>query len=202
MRIFVLGGSKGIGRLVAEKAMASGHEVTVMARHPSADRLEGVERVAGDATDPQPVHDALAGHDAVVIAIGAPLGDRTTRGIATANVVGGMQHHGVQRVVAVSSLGVGDSYGRMGFAGKAITRTLLRNAIQDHGKQEQELQRSGLSWTVVRPAGLTDGRTGHRVIDDAHSKLSAGRDDVADVVMKALVDEAWVGQAVAVVAAE
>ncbi len=206
MRIFVVGGSKGVGRQVAEQALAAGHQVTVMARRPRSEEveaLEGVEVVAGDATEPQPIHDAVAGHDAVVIAVGGGLSDRSTRSIATANVLGGMQHHGVPRVVAVSSIGAGNSYGRLGFAGKAIMKTLLRNAMKDHNKQEEALKGSGLTWTIVRPGGLADGRTGHDVIDDDTSKLSAqkrvGRADVAEVILQALERPEWARRAVHVV---
>lgn len=208
MRIFVVGGSKGVGRQVVEKATAAGHQVTLMARRPraeGADALEGVDVVAGDATEPQPIHDALDGHDAVVIALGGALSDRSTRSIATANVLGGMEHHGVERVVAISSVGAGDSLGRMGFAGKAIVKTLLRNAIKDHEAQERALRSSDRRWTIVRPAGLTDDPTGHVVIDDDHSPLSArkrvSRADVADVVLDALQRDDWVGKAVHVLGA-
>jgi len=208
MRIFVVGGSKGVGRQVVEKAVAAGHQVTLMARRPRAegtDALEGVDVVAGDATQPQPVHDALDGHDAVVIALGGALSDRSTRSIATANVLGGMARHGVERVVAVSSVGAGDSLRRLGFAGKAIVKTLLRNAIKDHEAQEAALSNSDRRWTIVRPAGLTDDPTDHMVIDDHHSPLSArkrvSRAGVADVVLEALQRDDWTGKAVHVLGA-
>jgi uncharacterized protein YbjT (DUF2867 family) len=82
-------------------------------------------------------------------------------------------------------------------------KTFLRNAIKDHTKQEEALRASGLAWTIVRPGGLADGRTGHRVIDDATSSLPAnkrvGRADVAEVVLTALETPEWSKRAVHVV---
>jgi uncharacterized protein YbjT (DUF2867 family) len=204
MRIFVLGASGGIGKHVVQRARAAGHTVTAMSRTPDLVASDGLEVLAGDATQPQPLGDAVAGHDAVVITIGGSLSDRDTRHRATANVVAAMKANGVQRVVAISSLGAGDSYGRVGFATKAITKTLLRNAIKDHNAQEQVLTASGLDWTILRPAGLTNDDTEVRVIADATSPLKGngrvGRDAVAGVVMDALEGPKWSRAAVAILA--
>lgn len=185
--LLVVGGSRGTGRAVAEAARRDGLAVTVLSRTPP-DGLD-VAHVAGDATEAGVVKGALGDHDAVVIAVGAGLGDRTTRTEATRRVVEALAGGPARRLVAVSSLGVGDSRARMGLAGRAITRTLLRNAIHDHSGQEALLQ--GLDATVVRAAGLADGRTGHRVVgaDGSLPGGRVGRDDVAEVVLAAVRGE-------------
>lgn len=205
MRIFVIGASGGVGSRFVQQARAAGHTVTAFSRHPEALAGEGVDAVAGDATQAQPLGDAMAGHDAVAIAIGGGLSDRTTRHVATGHAIAAMQAHGIERVVAVSSLGAGDSYGRVGFATKAIMKTLLRNALKDHNAQEQALQASGLDYTILRPGGLTNDPTGHRVIDDPQASVPGGgrigRDAVAEVALQALSEAKWSRQAVALVPA-
>lgn len=191
--LLVVGGSRGTGRAVAEAARRAGAEVSVLSR--TAPEGLDARHIAGDATDAAVVEAAVAGHEAVVIAIGGGLGERSVRTEATRRTVDAMAAHDVSRVVAVSSLGVGDSRKRMGLAGRAIVRTLLRNAIHDHSGQEQVLAAAGVDATIVRAGGLTDGRTGHRVIG-ADGRLPGGRvgrDDVAEVVLDALKREGATG---------
>lgn len=208
MRILVVGGSKGVGRHIVKQALAAGHEVTLMARRPRSEPPTGLDEVAivaGDATEPQPIHDTVAGQDAVIIAVGGGLSDRSTRSIVTANVLGGMTHHQVERIVIVSSIGAGDSLERVGWGTKLLTKTLLRNAIKDHNAQETSLQASDRKWTIVRPGALTDAVTGYRTVDTPADALAAGervgRAQVAEVVLESLQRDDWIGRAVHVLGA-
>jgi putative NADH-flavin reductase len=201
MNIAIVGASRGVGRALCTLASAQGHAVTAIARHASALPLE-VVKVDVDASRPGSLE--LRGHDAVVCAVGgAGLSDRSSRTAVTQVIVAAMRAQGLKRLVLISSLGAGDSYARCSLPTKAITRTLLRHAMVDHNGQEALLG-SDLDWTVLRPGGLTDGRTGHRVVDSPTEKLGGGgrvgRDDVAEVALRALVDGLWVRQAVAVLA--
>ena len=74
---------------------------------------------------------------------------------------------------------------------------LLRVAFADHVSQEDHVIRSGLDWTIVRPAAYTDGeRTG----DYRHGfpatemglKLKISRADVADFVLTQLADDSYI----------
>ena len=66
----------------------------------------------------------------------------------------------------------------------------VRTIYEDKNRQEQLVKASGLDWTIVRPAVLTDGsRTGkYRVLTDL-SGVTAGkiaRADVADFILDEL----------------
>lgn len=62
MKILILGGSKFIGRHVAEELLAGGHEVAVLNRGKSPDELPPrVERLRGDRDEGEPGLTALAG---------------------------------------------------------------------------------------------------------------------------------------------
>jgi uncharacterized protein len=70
MRIAVIGASGWLGGAIAAEALSRGHEVTGIGRDP--DRFANVEGVAGvraDATDPELIADAIAGHDVVVSSV-------------------------------------------------------------------------------------------------------------------------------------
>jgi len=100
-----------------------------------------------------------------------------------------MQRNGVRRLVCLSTLGVGDSRANMNFYWKYIMfGMLLHGAFADHVSQEKHVIRSGLDWTIVRPATYTDGeRTGnyrHGFSATAKAlKLKISRADVAGFVL-------------------
>lgn len=205
MKLLVVGATGGVGQHVVDQALAAGHTVHAFARS-SLDRSHDELRVfTGDATRPGALDDALAGVDAVICAIGGGLSDRTTRTEATRALVAAMPPAEVKRLVVVSSLGAGDSYRRVGFATKAIVKTLLRNAIHDHDGQEGAVRGSATEWTILRPGGLSDEPLGDsRVVVGSEGSLSGrgrvSRATVAQRALQALDEPSWRGQAVAVLA--
>jgi putative NADH-flavin reductase len=76
----------------------------------------------------------------------------------TRNIVRAMEHLGVKRLVCQSSLGVGDSRGRLGFLYNLLLIPLfLRNHFADKAEQERIIRESSLEWVIVRPTALTNG---------------------------------------------
>jgi uncharacterized protein YbjT (DUF2867 family) len=73
MRLVVFGGTGGTGIFVVREALASGHEVTVVARTPSkvTESHPKLEVVTGDVTDGASIVSAVKGKDAAISALGA-----------------------------------------------------------------------------------------------------------------------------------
>lgn len=95
---------------------------------------------------------AIAGHDAVLIAVGD--GRTFVSGPITRNVVAAMKAAGVKRVVLLSAYGIGDS--AHGLHGFVMTRVFGKlNA--DKLASEAALAGSGLDWVSVRPTVLGTG---------------------------------------------
>jgi putative NADH-flavin reductase len=196
MKVVVFGGTGSVGRHVVEQTLRSGHEVTVFTRDPArVDRQHERLRVAqGDITDAAAVARAVACHDAVIVTLG---GGRkgNVRAPGTRAVIEAMLQTGVRRLICQSTLGVGDSRGNLNFLWKRIMfGLLLRAAYDDHVRQEAHVERSGLEWTIVRPAAFTDGeRTGRYRRgfdgDDRATKLKISRADVADFLIEQLTDD-------------
>ncbi|NUP48508.1 MAG: NAD-dependent epimerase/dehydratase family protein [Catenulispora sp.] len=68
MRLLIIGGSRFLGRAVAEQALTAGHQVTVFNRGRSAPDVEGVESIRGDRESDADLR-RLAGHgpwDAII----------------------------------------------------------------------------------------------------------------------------------------
>lgn len=198
MKVIIFGATGTVGRLMVDQALADGHQVTAFARRP--EKLDAAHplltRVAGDVLDPKSVANAILGHDAVVVALGAGR-KGTVRSAGTRNVIDGMQKHSVQRLICQSTLGAGDSAQTLNFFWKHIMfGLLLKEAMADHELQERYVRESGLDWTIVRPAAFTDGnltgayRHGFAPTEKGLT-LKISRADVADFVLKQLGDPSY-----------
>ena len=199
MKVLIFGATGTVGRELVTQALEVGHTVIAFARDPSKLEIEhpSLEIIEGDVMDSAIVDRAVTGHDAVVVALGAGIQGQV-RSTGTRNIIQAMQRHGVRRLVCLSTLGVGDSRVHLNFYWKYIMfGMLLRGAFADHVSQEEHVIRSGLDWTIVRPAAYTDGeRTGnyrHGFPATAKAlKLKVSRADVADFVLTQLADNSYV----------
>ncbi len=146
--VFVTGGTGFVGRAVVGALLADGHRVRCLVRPGSEGRLprrDGVEPVAGDATTPVGLADAVRGADAVVHLVGI-IREFPARGItferlhtrATEHVVGAAREAGARRFLHMSSLGTGPA-----------ARSLYHRT---KWAAEQAVRASGLEWTIFRPS--------------------------------------------------
>lgn len=149
MKVVVFGATGSIGHLVVSDLLAAGHAVTAFARNP--DKL--------DVAAPGLTLKAVAGHDAVVVTLGAGMSRKSRiRSAGTMNVIRAMQETGGRRLVVQSTLGAHESWSNLNFFWKRIMfGALLRPVLRDHELQENLVRASGLDWTIVRPGAFTDG---------------------------------------------
>lgn len=201
MKVTVIGGSQGTGRIVAELARDAGHEGTVLSR--SGRAPSGVRSVTGDATDPAAARQAVEGADAVVVTVGGAKGVRRQRTAVTRAVITAMSGVGVRRLVVQSSLGAGDSGAQMPLPLRVLMKAVLAAPLADHNEQESAVTASGLDWTIVRPTGLTTKpATGTwkalQVGETGTLGGSIPRADLAAYILDAVSDDALVGKAVGV----
>ena len=207
MKVIVFGATGSVGALAVERLLAQGHGVTAFAR-----RVETLENshprlrtVAGDAKDPAAVSAAVAGHDAVVVALGAGAARRNRiRSVGTANVISAMKAHNVQRLVCQTTLGAGESWANLNLFWKYVMfGFLLRPAFLDHELQEQLVRESGLDWTIVRPGAFTDEPAdgAYRVDFPASERglsLHISRADVAAFLARCLAGPDFLHRAVSI----
>jgi len=194
MRILVIGAAGRTGQQIVEQALGHGHSVRAMTRSTGLPLAHArLEIVSGDVLDFDAVSAAVEGMDAVAFAIGSG-GGRNVRvyseGIG--NVLHAMALHGVDALVALSAAGVfarGDKRLSMGF--RAMMATVLKPVYDDMERMEQRIAASGVSWTIVRPVGLSDEpATGQYRLSLDGSLLPkatrVSRADVAALALKAL----------------
>lgn len=162
MQILIVGASGALGRVLVSQALERGHQVTALVRRPERFELrhERLTVAQGDVLDPAAVDAAVAGQEAVISALGHKRWMFPTRILSagTANVLAAMERHGVHRFVCVTSLGVGDSWWRMGlWYTLFVLPVILQFYFWDKLRQERLVRASALDWTIVRPGALTNG---------------------------------------------
>lgn len=198
MKLVVFGSTGSVGRHIVAQARAEGHVVTGFSRGQATEpEFSPDALVQGDVLDPEAVAKAVAGQDAVLVALGAGR-KGGVRAPGTANVIAAMKRHGVRRLVCQSTLGAGESVGNLNFFWKHVMfGMLLRPAYADHQAQERLVRDSGLDWTIVRPAAFTDGPVGgeyiHGFANDARNlSLDVSRADVARFMLEQLESTTYI----------
>ncbi len=168
MKLTIFGATGGTGTCLVEQAIAAGHEVTAVVRDPSRLAVAGhlaaqeagrLRIVTADITDPATIVPAVTGADAVLSAIG-PHGAGPTRisQDSARGIIEAMRKAGTRRLLTVSGSIVTDTGEGpvMRYLVKPLARrTALRNVCADMRSAEDEVRRSGLDWTIIRPPRLT-----------------------------------------------
>jgi putative NADH-flavin reductase len=196
MRVLVVGGAGRTGRLVVERALAHGHEVTAFVHRAPLDLSDSrLATVTGDALVFDDVMSAVAGHDAVVVAVGGGRGKLHEPLIA--NVVHAMAEQGVRKLAVLSAAG---TFARkdpnLSVAFRLMVSVAMRPTYDDLEAMERRVMASDLDWTIVRPVGLTDAPAAgdYRISRDGSLLPKAtriSRADVAGMLLKAIETESY-----------
>lgn len=166
MRLFVCGATGRTGGEVVDLALGRGHAVTAFVRSPGklGPPRPGLTVVEGDPTSASAMAAALAGHDAVVSALGLPARQALRPSAAmtgfAAATVAAMTASGVSRLGVVSAAVLFPEPSGFPYS---LARWVLRHHADDLRTMEALIAASDLAWTVARPPRLVRGAsTGYR----------------------------------------
>lgn len=162
MKIVIFGANGKTGTLLTEQALVKGHHVTAYVRRPGSmvQQHSNLKVITGNLDDAVRLREAIAGSDAVLSTLGGnSLTKHSPEIIAGINlIISTIEKEGVKRMIYLSSMGAGNSRKMMGLLVRFfIAGIMLRVPLADHTANEQSIEKSNLRWTVVRPAGLTNG---------------------------------------------
>jgi uncharacterized protein YbjT (DUF2867 family) len=200
-RILVVGATGGTGRQLVAQALERGYAVTALVRDPS--RLQAghpqLAVIQGDVLDEGSVEAAMRGQDAVLCALGHKRFFYPTRILSegTRNILRAMETHGVARLVCETSLGIGDSAGRMGlYYTLFVIPMILPFYFWDKARQERMIARSKVEWVIVRPGSLTNrdkrGRSCQgRPVGSFLWTVRISRADVADFMLNQIASDTY-----------
>lgn len=207
-RVLIVGATGETGRRLVTQALERGFWVTALVRNPSKLRRDHprLTIVQGNVLDATSLGAAMRGQEAVLSALGHKRYFYPTRILSegTRNILRAMETHGVGRLVCMSSLGIGDSAGRMGlYYTLFVIPLILPFYFWDKTRQEMTIAGSRLDWTIVRPGALTNGnkrgcvRHGGRIGSFIWT-VRVPRADVADFMIDQLASNTYLRTAVGV----
>jgi putative NADH-flavin reductase len=161
-RILIVGATGGTGRQLVAQALERGFTVTALVRNPSRLPVHHprLTVVPGDVLNANSVDAAMRGQEAVLSALGHKRYFGPTRILSegTGNILRAMETHRVRRLVCETSLGIGDSAGRMGiYYTLFVIPLVLPFYFWDKTRQEKIIARGNVEWVIVRPGALTNG---------------------------------------------
>jgi len=204
-RILVVGATGGTGRQLVEQGLARGYAVTALARNPAALQIDHPQLtvIQGDVLDYGSVETAMLGQQAVVCALGHKRFFYPTRILSagTSNILRAMEAQQVPRLICETSLGIGDSAGRMGLYYTLFTiPVILPFYFWDKTRQERVIAASSVDWVIIRPGALKnaakrDGLRHGRGVGNFLSTVSISRADVADFMLEQLESNTYLGTA-------
>jgi putative NADH-flavin reductase len=207
MRLLVVGASGRTGRILVERALERGHEVTALdlGTGEAAEARESLRIVRGDILAPETLPTALDGQDAIVSLV-SPHPRRNGRVYVegTRNLTDAVARAGVARLVVVSAEGAGVNPARLPLFYRIVLKIpVVARLYPDIARMETDLiARADVDWTIVRAAVLSDGpmtgvyRTQVGDVVPGGSRIS--RADLADFLLTVVESGDYVRQRVAI----
>jgi uncharacterized protein YbjT (DUF2867 family) len=180
--VLVIGGTGRTGRQVVRGLVRQGVTARAFGRR-AAGVVEGAEAVRGDITDPASVHAATQGVDGVVIAVESAFSDADRNSPARVHLEG--VRHVAEAVGADAHVVLVTQI----YITRADSHPEMAAMIDWRGRAEEALRGSGLRYTIVRPAWLTNRAGGAQAIRLEQGDTGDGevaREDVAEVCVQAL----------------
>jgi putative NADH-flavin reductase len=200
-RVLIVGATGGTGRQLVTQALERGYAVTALVRDPSRLQIDHAQLtvIRGDVLDEGSVEAAMRGQEAVLSALGHKRYFHPTRILSegTRNILRAMETHDVSRLVCETSLGIGDSAGRMGlYYTLFVIPVILPFYFWDKTRQERMIEESRVEWVIVRPGVLTTGDKRGRFRHGRHvggffMTVRISRADVADFMLDQLTSETY-----------
>jgi len=204
MKIVVFGANGRVGRAFVEYALDEGHEIRAVVRDSNTfpfAKTKRVHVVTGNVHAAVVAETAVRGGEACVSAIGTQVTDQATtaRTDAAAQILHGMNVHGVDRLVAVASADI------LPFKPDVLRGEYLlppdeRFVFDDHRRASELIAASGVDWTLACPPYMPSGlrvRQYRRKVDalpDGGRSISAA--DVADFLLEAVTSSQYSRQRV------
>jgi putative NADH-flavin reductase len=202
MKILIIGSTGGTGRQLVSQALDRGYTVTAFTRKISRVKIShGRLKIAeGNVLDIDSLSKAVHNQDAVLCALGHKRWFYPTKILSegTKNILSAMEQNNVKRFICETSLGLGDSMGRMGiYYTFFVIPFILPFYFWDKRKQESIIKSSKLDWTIIRPGALNNRKsrgkyiTGKKIGNWFYT-VGVSRADVADFMLNQLEDAKYI----------
>jgi putative NADH-flavin reductase len=208
MKVIIFGASGFSGQGILAEALKQGHEITILVRDASKIQVrhKNMTIIEGNVLDSKTVASALHHQEAVIqcLGIGGKGNGKPTTFIsdATKVIVDEMQKQKINRLIAMSNMGAGNS---IAFQPWFFTKIILpyfmkwlKVIIEDKNRMEPIIMNSSLNWTIVRCPNIVDKPpkgTCNATLDGKGLKLSVTLPDLSKFMVDQLKQTAFIQQA-------
>ena len=206
MKIFLLGATGRTGKLVVYEALQRGHELNCLVRdaqkiksaHEHLKIFEGSAERRSDLEAPMKTCEAIINVLNISRNSDFPWAKlRTSPAFLSdvmKNIIELAEINKIKRIVACSAWGAAETKKDL----PSWFRWLIDNSnigytYKDHERQEKLLMSSALSWTILRPTGLTNFKKYQHIIESYNNepkpRLTINRISLAKYMVEAITDE-------------
>lgn len=203
MKLAIFGATGVTGRHLIEQALHLGHEVTAVVRAAGAMTLHHPQLRIVEAAlhDSAQMRLAVKDQDVVISVLGVRKGGASTICADGArSILAAMEASGTRRLVALSAYGASETSRASLFI--RFVRSVIAEKMRDKDEMERRIRASSVSWTLVRPPALTNGKqTGaYRFGTDLKIGMTGriSRSDLADFILKEGIQDKSAGKVLAV----
>ena len=148
-------GTGMIGSRIAREALSRGHQVTVVARTPGKLPKDlAVQEVQGDARNVDSIVGAVRGHDAVISAVGAGVGEQSGLLEATRALLKGVKQAGVPRLLVVGGAGSLEVKPGLQLVDLPDFPAAYKAPALAHREVLNLIRQADLDWTYLSPAAM------------------------------------------------
>ncbi|ANS63138.1 hypothetical protein SLINC_0914 [Streptomyces lincolnensis] len=200
MRVTVFGATGAIGRLVVQRLLDEGHQITALVRTPAKVALTHphLTVVTGQLSDRDAVERAVSGTDAVISALGPSL-KRSTTGTqvtdGTHTIVQAMRARKVDRFIGLATPSLADPQDKPHWKHRVLpvaAGLMFPNALAELKGMTEAVTGSGLDYTIARITNPTDKPATGRIRSGflGHDKVGSAmsRADIAAFLVAQLTD--------------
>jgi putative NADH-flavin reductase len=208
MKIVIFGATGYSGKEIFKEALAQNHQVTILVRNSKAVSVKdkNLTVIEGNVLDSKIVNSILQNQEAVIqcLGVGGKGDGKPTTFIsdATKIIVTEMKKTNVNRLVAMSNVGAGNSLAFQPWIFNKIILPYfmkwLKVIIDDKNRMEPIIMNSDLKWTIVRCPNITDRPAKNKItatLDGKDLKLSITNPDTAKFIIDQLSNSNFINQA-------
>jgi uncharacterized protein YbjT (DUF2867 family) len=211
MKILVLGASGRTGKLILKEKKKRGHQTVAIVREPEKLFEYECEVIEGTPYDYDTVEEAIQGCDAVINTLNVSrksdnpwsslVSPKDLISASTRNCIKAMEKLGIKRFVALSTLGAGRSWKNTPLILRMIVSlSNLKYPFQDHGRQEDVLEKSDMDYTICRAPMLSD-EINNKGISAVHegtkpTSFKLSRQSAAEFFIRIIERDEYVGEVI------
>jgi putative NADH-flavin reductase len=208
MNVLILGATGYTGTEVLKQALQKNYTVTVLVRNAKAITAphQNLSIIEGNVLDRNILSQALHNQHVVIQVLGiSGKGDGKPNSFvsdATKILVEEMQKQNVNRLIALSNVGAGNS---ISFMPRFFTKFILpyfmkwlKAIIDDKNIMEPIIMNSSLQWTIIRCPNITEKPAksdATATLDGKGLKLSITKPDAAKFIVDQIVEKKFINQA-------